>query len=76
MVVGLTTTELPAALIVGFDGGGTVTEITGNSTGCEGAACCAFCANACPRGKSTRHNATKDTTVRPAQRKLRRMAAI
>jgi hypothetical protein len=76
MVVGLTTTELPAALIVGFDGGGTVTEITGNSTGCEGAACCAFWANACPRGKHTKHSTATDTTVRPAQRKPRRMAAI
>jgi hypothetical protein len=43
-VVGLTTTELPAPWFVGFDGGGTVTEMTGNSTGCAGAVCCASCA--------------------------------
>jgi len=43
-VVGLTTTELPAPWFVGFDGGGTVTEMTGNSTGCAASVCCASCA--------------------------------
>jgi hypothetical protein len=33
MVVGLTTTELLAALIVGFDAGTDVTEITGSWVG-------------------------------------------
>jgi hypothetical protein len=71
MVVGLTTTELLAALIVGLDGGGVVTEMTGSWTGCVGGAGCASCANACPHSKNT---ATKDTTVRPTQLKLRRAA--
>jgi hypothetical protein len=75
-VVGLTTTELLAALIVGLDGGGVVTEMAGNWIGWDGAAGCASCANACPQSKNTKQGATKDTTVRPARQQLRRMAAI
>ena len=75
MVVGLTTTELLAALIVGLDaGGGVVTEMTGNWIGCDGPAGWASCANACPHSKNTQHGTTKDTTVRAAQRTLHRMA--
>jgi hypothetical protein len=76
MVVGLTTTELLAALMVGLDGGGVGTEMTGNWIGCDGAAGCASCANACPHSKNTKHGAIKDTMVRAAQRLLRRMVAI
>src|SRR5262249_27992064 len=74
MVVGLTTTELPAALIIGRDGGGVVTEMTGNWTGCDGAAGCASSANACAR--NSKHNVTKGAMGRPAQQTLRRVAAI
>jgi hypothetical protein len=67
---------LPAALIVGLDGGGVVTEMTGNWIGCDGAAGWASCANVCPHSKNSEHSATKSTAGRAAQRLLRRMVAI
>jgi len=61
---------------VGFEAGGTVTEITGNSTVWAGAACCASCAKAGTHGESTNDETTTHTKKRPTQLTLHRIAAI
>jgi hypothetical protein len=60
---------------VGFEAGGTVTEITGNSTVWAGAAYCASCAKVGIHGESDSEETTARMKRRPAQLLLRRITA-